>query len=207
MKQKKSSIILLLILGLSIFFQNNFAHCDGLDGPVVIAAKKALETENVNLVLIWVKAENIEHITHVFNHTLSVRKLNDDAQTLADRFFFETLVRLHRAGEGASYSGLKPAGRDLGPAIPAADKAIETGSDQELLNLLNDEVTDGLQSRFKKVMELKNYDVNNVAAGHEFVKAYVEYFHFAEGIYEATKKMGHGHPVNNDSQDSNHENH
>ena len=27
------------------------AHCDGLDGPVVTAARKALESGNVNLVL------------------------------------------------------------------------------------------------------------------------------------------------------------
>jgi hypothetical protein len=31
------------------------AHCDGLDGPVVPAARKALETGDVNLVLIWVQ--------------------------------------------------------------------------------------------------------------------------------------------------------
>ncbi|MBX2977482.1 MAG: DUF6448 family protein [Melioribacteraceae bacterium] len=207
MKQRISSIAFLSLLGLLILSQNTFAHCDGLDGPVVIAAKKALETENVNLVLIWVQEENIEHITHVFNHTLSVRKLNADAQKLADRFFFETLVRIHRAGEGASYNGLKPAGRDLGPAIPAADKALETGSAKELLKLLNDEVTHGLQSRFKKAMELKNYDVNNVAAGQEFVKAYVEYFHFAEGIYEATQKIGHGHPADDNLDNEHHENH
>ena len=33
---------------------NLYAHCDGMDGPVVTAAKQALETGDVNLVLIWV---------------------------------------------------------------------------------------------------------------------------------------------------------
>jgi len=207
MKKKLFSIVYTTVLGLLILAPKTFAHCDGLDGPVVIAAKKALETENVNLVLVWVQENDIENITHVFNHTLSVRKLNSDAQKLADRFLFETLVRIHRAGEGASYTGLKPAGRDLGPAIPAADRAIETGSAKDLLKLLNDEVTHGLHARFEKAMKLKNYDVNNVAAGQEYVKAYVDYFHFAEGIYEATQKMGHGHPVDDNSNNENHENH
>ena len=31
-----------------------YAHCDGLNGPVVAAAKKALESGKVTLVLIWV---------------------------------------------------------------------------------------------------------------------------------------------------------
>lgn len=32
----------------------------------------------------------------------------------------------------------------------------------------------------------KNYDVNDVAAGREYVKAYVEYIHFVERLHEAT---------------------
>ena len=34
-----------------------FAHCDGMDGPVVKAAQRAIATGNVNLVLIWVQPE------------------------------------------------------------------------------------------------------------------------------------------------------
>lgn len=30
-------------------------------------------------------------------------------------------------------------------------------------------------------MSLENYDVNNVSAGREYVEAYVDFFHFAEG--------------------------
>ncbi|MCP5063475.1 MAG: hypothetical protein GY936_13565 [Ignavibacteriae bacterium] len=206
MKKKLISIVHAALIGLLILAPKTFAHCDGVDGPVVIAAKKALESGNVNLVLVWVQKKDIEHITLVFEHTLSVRNLNANAQKLADRFFFETLVRIHRAGEGASYKGLKPAGRDLGPAIPAADKAIETGSAEDLLKLLTDEVTYGVHARFEKAMKLKNYDVNDVAAGQEYVKAYVEYFHFAEGIYEVAQKIGHAHSGDNNSVDK-HENH
>jgi hypothetical protein len=94
---------------------------------VVQAAQKALETGNVHLVLIWVQKPDEAEITEAFQKALAVRKLNAEAKELADRYFFETLVRIHRAGEGAPYTGLKPAGRDLGPAIPAADKASREG--------------------------------------------------------------------------------
>jgi hypothetical protein len=104
------------------------AHCDGLDGPVVGAARMALQTADLNRVLIWVRPDDISEIRRAFDEALAIRRLGPQAQELADRYFFETLVRIHRAGEGAPYTGLKPAGRDLGPAIPAADKAVETGS-------------------------------------------------------------------------------
>lgn len=94
------------------------AHCDGMDGPVVIAAQKALAKQDVNLVLIWVQKEDEQELRDVFDQTLRIRELSAEARELADRYFFETLVRIHRAGEGAPYTGLKPAGRDLGPAIP-----------------------------------------------------------------------------------------
>jgi len=169
------------------------AHCDGLDGPVVKAAKQALETGNVNLVLIWVQKGDEVEIKEAFERTLAVRKLSPQGQELADLYFFETLVRVHRAGEGAPHTGLKPAGRDLGPAIPAADKAIEDGAAKPLLELLAHGVEHGVQERFKHVLAAKNFAKNDVAAGREFVKAYVEFVHYVERIHQATAGQAHGH--------------
>jgi hypothetical protein len=90
------------------------AHCDGLDGPVVKGAQRALDTRNPAFAVIWVQAKDEPEIRTAFERTLAVRALSPQAKELADRFFFETLVRVHRAGEGAPFTGLKPAGRDLG---------------------------------------------------------------------------------------------
>jgi hypothetical protein len=89
------------------------AHCDSLDGPVVNAARAALTESNVNLVLIWVQPDDESAVKHTFEKTLAVRRLNAEARELADMYFFETLVRVHRAGEGAPYIGLKPGGSIL----------------------------------------------------------------------------------------------
>lgn len=169
------------------------AHCDGMDGPVVKAAQKALETGEVRLVLIWVQKQDEEAVTKSFEKTLAVRKLNEQAAELADMYFFETLVRLHRAGEGAPYTGLKPAGRDLGPAIPAADRAVESGSARDLLNLLSDLVREGAGGQFKEVLERKAYEENDVEKGRAFVQAYVAFVHYVERIYEAAKSPAHAH--------------
>lgn len=169
------------------------AHCDGLDGPVVKAAQKALATNNVNLVLIWVQKENEPELKTVFQQTMAVRQLSLESKALADRHLFETLVRLHRAGEGAPYTGLKPAGRDLGPAIPAADHALESGGTAELEALLTRNLRAGLRAAFERVQAKKKYDVNDVAAGREYVKAYVEYIHFVERLHEAATAPADGH--------------
>lgn len=179
--------VLLLVPGTSV------AHCDGMDGPVVKAAQKALASGDVNLVLIWVPKENEAEIRRVFGQTLAVRKLGPEAREVADRYFFETLVRLHRAAEGAPYTGLKPAGRDLGPAIPAADKALETASMEELQKLLGEAMQAGLRRHFQNVVARKSFRVDDLAAGREYVKAYVEFVHYVEGNYEAATLPAQGH--------------
>lgn len=185
---------LLLVLGLLVLMPSRaLSHCDGMDGPVVKAAQKALDGGNVNLVLIWVqKADEVE-LRKAFDQTMTVRKLSLEAKALADRYFFETLVRLHRTAEGAPYTGLKPAGRDLGPAIPAADKALESGSVEPLLELLSDAVHVGTNEHFKHALEKKNFDKSDVEAGREYVKAYVEFVHYVERLYEAGKNPAHDH--------------
>lgn len=196
---KKTSIFtpltVLAVLFTILLFgaDTGFAHCDGMDGPVVTAAKKALDTGNVNLVLIWVQKKDEGEIKKVFQKTLAVRKLNPEAKELADMYFFETLVRIHRAGEGAPYTGLKPAGRDLGPAIPAADKAIVDGKVEPVMKLLTDQIQKGIHEKFKKVMAKKNFKKDDVAAGQEYIEAYVTFIHYVEGLYEAAKEAAHGH--------------
>ncbi|MCK6619518.1 MAG: hypothetical protein HUU32_01160 [Calditrichaceae bacterium] len=192
--------LILLFLSLLTATSQVLAHCDGLDGPVVKAAQKALESGNVNLALIWVQKDDEPEIRKAFQQTLEVRKLSSAARELADMYFFETLVRIHRAGEGAPYTGLKPAGRDLGPAIPAADRALENGSADPLLKLLNEAVKNGIQKHFEQLMAEKKFDPDNVEAGREFVKAYVEFVHYVERLYEAAAKPAPGHL--HDSEDT-----
>lgn len=168
------------------------AHCDGVDGPVIKAARLALDSGNVNRVLIWVQHGDEAQIKDAFRTTLEVRKLNPSAKKLADHYFFETLVRVHRAGEGAPYTGIKPAGRDLGPAVPAGDKALATGSVGPVAHLLAQAVHQSVEGQFKDVMAKKNFQADDVAAGQEYVKAYVGYIHSVERIYEAAAGSAHG---------------
>jgi hypothetical protein len=169
------------------------AHCDGLDGPVVKAAQRALDTRNPALVLIWVQEKDEREIQTAFAQTLAVRELSPQARELADRFFFETLVRLHRAGEGAPFTGLKPAGRDLGPAIPAADDAVRAGSVEPVRQLLTDAMQHRLREAFAQVTAAQTFKADDLAAGRRYIKAYVEFIHFVERLYDSTMQPPEGH--------------
>lgn len=168
------------------------AHCDTLDGPVVAAARKALDTGNVNLVLVWVQKSDDAEIRSAFQRTRNVRKAEGETRELADLYFFETLVRVHRAGEGAAYTGLKPAGT-VEPPVAAADKAIETGKLQGLAKLIFDRTEKGLHGHFDQVMARKKYNPNDVEAGRAYSSAYVEFTHYAERLYNAAETMAPGH--------------
>jgi hypothetical protein len=172
--------------------QGVFAHCDTLDGPVVMTAKKALEQADVTPVLKWVKKEYEQEIRTAFQKTLAVRAKGPEAKELADMYFFETLVRLHRAGEGAPYTGLKAAGT-VDPAVVAADKALENGSVDGLVKNITNTVSRGIRERFARTIEKKQHADESIDAGREFVEAYVEFVHYVERLHldAAGKSLHH----------------
>lgn len=181
-----------LMLGAGLFAPAGaLAHCDGRDGPVVKAAASALERGNVNHALIWVQKRDESEVRAAFQKTMTVRTLTSQAREVADTYFFETVVRLHRAGEGESYTGLKPAGRDLGPAIPAADEAVRTGSLAPLLKLFPATAHAGIREHFDPAVARKNFDRDDVDAGREYVKAYVGLLHYVEHLYGPAAGASH----------------
>jgi hypothetical protein len=157
-----------------------------------MGARIALQTGDLNSILIWVRPEDVDQVRRAFEQTSVVRKLGQQAHELADRYFFETLVRLHRAGEGAPFTGLKPAGRDLGPAIPAADKALETGSDNGLVEFLTARLSGGVHKQFQNAAQRKRFEPDDLAAGREYVEAYVAYVHYIERLYRTIEAAADG---------------
>lgn len=162
------------------------AHCDSWDGPVVAAARSALQEGQVTPVLKWVRPQDEKAIADAFAATLRVRRLGPDARSLADQAFFETLVRLHRQGEGAPYTGLKPAGT-AEPGIVLADQALDGGSADALVAAMERDVEHGIRMRFARVLETRKRSGASVAAGREYVASYVEFIHYVESLREAAR--------------------
>lgn len=179
-----------------------YAHCDTMNGPVIQDAKAALAKRDVTPVLKWVKKEKEAEIRAAFK--AAVAEGAKGSEEKADMKFFETLVRVHRAGEGAAFSGLKPAGA-IEPAVAEADKSLENGSSEKLIAMMTHHLSEGITKRFSLAFEARKHKDKSVEAGREYVEAYVEYVHYVEGIHNIIAgKGGHHHE---DAEADEHETH
>jgi len=189
-REVRISLGSLFFLSLLILSTNvAFAHCDTMDGPLIADAKKAMAQNNVNYALKWVSAENESEIRDAFILVMKVKGLSPEAKELSEKYFFDILVRIHRAGEGVPFTGVKPSGTPIDEKVLAADKSIEMGNLATLEGKISKNDMPELTERFEKVMSLKNFDVNNVEAGREYIEVYVQFFKFAEG--EEAHHEGH----------------
>jgi ABC-type amino acid transport substrate-binding protein len=153
----------------------------------------ALEKGNVNYMLPWVPKKAEAELKEAFEKTVQARKQGKEAMEIADYWLFETAVRLHREGEGAPYTGLKPAGLDWGPVVPRAEKAIETGNPEEVVGFIAHAAEHELKERFNRAMARKKYDVNDVDAAREYVQAELGFVLYSHGLYAAIAGRGeHG---------------
>jgi len=179
----KQNIFLSIVLTLLVItFSDISAHCDSMDGPVVKASQKALETGNINYVLVWVRAEDEQEIKTMFDKVNKVRTLSPEVKELADMYFFETVVRVHRMGEGVGYTGLKPAGYQPEEGIEAADIAIAENSLDSIYAHLDEAQNPKIKDYFAELQSKKDYDVNDLKAGREYVEAYVHFIHYVEAL-------------------------
>lgn len=168
-------------------------HCDSMDGPVVVAARRALEAADVDAVLPYVHADGEAEIRDAFDRALRARALGGEVRDVVDRWFFETAVRVHRAGEGAPFTGLKPAGLDVGPVIPAAERALETGSVDGLVEILCATIRGEAERHLSHAVVLERHAGEGVAEAREYVEAMLGLEVWAHGIYRQALAGPHAH--------------
>jgi hypothetical protein len=188
-----------IITALTIIFvitNNAFAHCDHIDGPVVADARIAIGQNDITPVLKWIEKEDEAELRAVFEKTMRVRQSGGETQELADRLFFETLVRLHRASEGAPYTGLKPAGTPVAGYVRLSDNALDSGSADELIEHLQEAIGHSIHEKFRKTFDKKQWMNESVEAGRDYIHEYVDFVHYVKYVVETIKGNGpahHGH--------------
>lgn len=168
------------------------AHCDTEDGPVVTDGRRALETGNASHALKWVSPAAEDELRQAFDKALQLRQAGAERAELEATAFLEALVGAHRAGEGAGFDGIKPAGTPQPAQVTAADLALEQGTLEPLRGLVSDERWPELARRFEPALALRGFDADDLVAAREWVAAYVRFFKFAEG-HEEHGHCGHHH--------------
>lgn len=171
-------------------------HCDSIDGPVVRAARDALDREDVDLVLPYVDEAGEGEVRTAFERVVKARAQGAEAREVADLYFFETVVRVHRAGEGAPFTGLKPAGLDVGPVIPVAEAGVASGDPGPLTALLTGAVEHEVAARFAALRDLQAHAGESIPAGRAYVSAMLGvqvWAHKLHGAIHAAAHEGIGH--------------
>jgi hypothetical protein len=163
-----------------------------MDGPVVKAAQHALASGSVVHALVWVKPAAEQEIREAFEKTMAVRKLGRDAQEMADRWFFETLVRVHRQGEGEPFTGLKPAGYYQDPAYAAAEKALETAT-LAPVSKIPEHVAHKLHELHEAALAAKDFEPSDLAAGRIYVQRYSAFMHYVESLSHLVHEADNTH--------------
>lgn len=156
------------------------AHCDTEKGPVIQEARAALEKGDVTPVLKWIKRDREAEIRAAFAATQTERAKGPEAKKIADLQFIETLVRLHRAGEGAPYSGIKD--EPVDPVIAMADMALKEGSADEMIRKISDHMGTVIRQKLELAIEASKHKDESVEAGRKFVAAYVDFMHYVENV-------------------------
>jgi hypothetical protein len=194
MKTQKNSVrrmkVFFLLLTMSVFAAvTTSAHCDSYDGPVIKDAMKALETNNVKLLLKWIDQKQEPEIISLFNKTYQLRNGDKQIYEIVEKHFFETLVRLHRETEGAPYTGLKPAGMTK-QIILMSDNALNSNKIDDLLARLDSHINQSLHEKYEKVVTLSKVKDTSAEKGREYVQAYIDYTHTIESLHDIIDHSG-----------------
>lgn len=168
------------------------AHCDTMKGPVVQDARNALETGDIKPVLKWIGPQHETELRERFRQAVTLRKQGELAREVADRFFFEAAVRLHRAFEQAPYTGLKEDDAHVPTFIKQLDKALESGDIDPVLDRILGHTRETIRNGFDQTRKLRQSSEDNVQAGREYVEQYVRFIHHVKAIVDAVHgETGH----------------
>lgn len=155
---------LLLAFALMLVSLPGFAHCDSYDGPVIKDALKALDKNNVQLVLKWIEPQQEKEIIPLFDKTYRLKNGDKEVYSIVEKHFLETLVRLHRETEGAPYTGLKPAGSTT-PLVVMADNSIAKNDVGEVIKTVTTHLEEVLRERYATVAKLGKTKDESVEQG------------------------------------------
>jgi hypothetical protein len=184
-------MILTILIGL-ITAGPVLSHCDSEDGPIIPLIYQSLENGEITPLLKWLAPDDEAEIKDLFDRVRSLRTQSDEAKEIADQLFIETFIRIHRASEGAPYTGIKEAGT-MPPVFAELDRALESKSVDALADKVANAVRENIVKRFNNAVELSKHQDHSVEAGREFVEAYVTYMHFVEGLHNYLSTQANGH--------------
>lgn len=150
------------------------ADCD-IAQPVGAAAVDALRTGDLSLVAIWVKQPKEAALRAALQHALAVRRLGTNARTLADGYFCDTVIRLHRE----SYPGV----RDR-----VVEQTIASGDLDLVVERVLAKVQLSLRERARDIAARKPSRRGDIDGGRAYVERYTDFVEYVTALDAAATK-------------------
>lgn len=181
---KLSAHIALFFLAGLLLPQQAEAHCDRINGPVAVDARKALETDDVSHAFILVTEKQSGELKSVFKQASKVYAKGKESRELSEHYFMETTMRLHREAKGMPFTGLKPA-QPNPEDIAVAEEALQSGEVQPVATLLASEIEKKVTGLHQQTIEAQSKKDESIASGREAVDAYVRNIVYIHSLHEA----------------------
>lgn len=151
------------------------------EGPVMHAAKMAIETGNPKYIQVWIPEESENTLKNLLEKVCCERTLQNDPNNPAAAWYFSTVRRLHAAHYGPQNLDISLKTPEEKRIILIAEKACEGGNFDEITTVVRNASWGEMRQCFHDLMKLRNYDVEDTAAGRAFVWAFAAFVARATG--------------------------
>lgn len=145
------------------------------NGPVMRAAKMALETGNVDYILIWVPEESANTLKNLLEKTCCERTTRRKARNHSVEWYMQTINRLHSEYFRPHDLNISTKTAEERRTILQVEKACETGNFDEIATVMQVTSDEEIRRRFNEVLDKSDYDVDNIAAGRAYVSAFTDF--------------------------------
>lgn len=148
------------------------------NGPVMSAAKKALETGKAHHILIWIPEASENTLKNLLEKACCERRIQTDGYDHIIDWYFATVRRFHSVGYGPRNLNISLKTLEEKTIISLVERACESGNFEEIAMVIPDIPAGELRQQFNDVMKKRNYDVENIAAGRVYVSEFTDFIAF-----------------------------
>jgi hypothetical protein len=152
------------------------------NGPVIRAAKMAMETGNASYILIWLPKEAENTLKNLLERTYCENRTRKNTQNHSIDWYFKSVNRLHSRYGWPDYPGMKFKETDEETIALMVERAFESGNFEEINSIIPLNHSGDARERFHKVMMKRNYSVDDIAAGRVYVSAFIAFIVYLHNL-------------------------
>jgi hypothetical protein len=146
------------------------------------AAMRALETGEAHYILIWIPEASENTLKNLLEKAYYERYTQKNARTHIVDWYFTTVNNYHSGYYGPRNLDISTKTPEEKMIISLVERAFESGNFEEIGTIIPDTPTGEMRQRFDDVMKMRDYHVENIAAGRVYVSAFTDFIEFVNNL-------------------------